>query len=72
MRLLSAAALLLAARDAFACAICFGATDNQAGFFTGLGWAILTMLVVVLSLSAGIGYAMWSVEKARAKAEKKA
>lgn len=72
MKLLSAAALLLAAREASACAICFGATDNQAGFFTGLSWAILTMLVCVLGLSAGIGYAMWSVEKSRAAAEKKA
>ena len=72
MRLLTSAVLLLAARDARACAICFGATDNQAGFFTGLSWAILTLLVVVLSLAAGIGYAMWSVEKARAKTEKKA
>ena len=72
MKLLSSAALLLAARDSFACAICFGAQDNQKSFFTGLSWAILTMLVLVLSLSAGIGYAMWSVEKQRAKAEKKA
>lgn len=72
MKLLSSAALLLAARDASACAICFGAQDNQKGFFTGLSWAILTMLVCVLGLSAGIGYAMWSVEKSRAEAEKKA
>jgi heme/copper-type cytochrome/quinol oxidase subunit 2 len=72
MRLLLAAVPLLAARDVRACAICFGATDNQAGFFTGLSWAILTMLVVVLSLAGGIAYAMWSVEKERAKAEKKA
>jgi hypothetical protein len=72
MKLLPAAALLLAARDASACAICFGAQDNQTSFFTGLSWAILTMLVCVLGLSAGIGYAMWSVERERAKAEKKA
>jgi hypothetical protein len=72
MKGLSTAALLLAARDAGACAICFGATDTNKGFYTGLSWAILTMLVVVLSLAGGIGYAMWSVEKARAEAEKKA
>ena len=72
MKLLVSAALLLAAREASACAICFGAQDNQKAFFTGLSWAILTMLVLVLSLSAGIGYAMWSVEKSRAKAEKNA
>lgn len=72
MRFALAAALLLAPRLSRACAICFGATDTHAGFFTGLGWAILTLLVVVLSLVAGIGYAMWTVERARARAEKKA
>jgi hypothetical protein len=59
------AALLLAPRAASACAICFGAVDTNAGFYTGLSWAILTLLVVVLSLVGGIGYAMYSVERER-------
>jgi len=61
------AALLLAPRAAGACAICFGAVDTNKSFYTGLGWAILTMLAVVLSLVGGIGYAMWTVERERAK-----
>jgi hypothetical protein len=72
MKLLLSATLLLAPRLSEACAICFGATDTNKSFYTGLSWAILTMLVVVLSLAGGIGYAMWSVEKSRAEAEKKA
>jgi len=68
------AALLLAPRAAGACAVCFGAVDANAGFFTGLGYAIITLVTVVLSLVGGIGYAMYSVERERARerAEKKA
>jgi hypothetical protein len=66
------AVLLLAPRAASACAICFGATDTQAGFFQGLGWAILTLVAVTMSLIGGIGYAMWTVERERARAEKRA
>lgn len=72
MRSALSAALLLAPRAAGACAICFGATDTNLGFYTGLSWAILTLLVVVLSLVGGIGYAMWSVERERARAGKSA
>ena len=72
MKFLLSAALLLAPRLSQACAICFGATDTNKSFYTGLSWAILTMLVVVLSLAGGIGYAMWSVERERAKSDKKA
>ena len=61
------AALLLIPRISHACAICFGATDTNKGFYTGLSWAILTLLTVVLSLVGGIGYAMWAVERERAK-----
>ncbi len=66
------AALLLAPRAASACAICFGGQDTNAGLYTGLSWAILTLLVVVLSLVGGIGYAMWTVERERERAEKRA
>jgi hypothetical protein len=66
------AALLFAPRAADACAICFGATDTYKGFYTGLSWAILTLLTVVLSLVAGIGYAMWTVERDRAREERRA
>ena len=66
------AALLLAPRAASACAICFGAVDTNKGFYTGLSWAILTLLVTVLSLVGGIGYAMWTVERDRARAGKNA
>jgi hypothetical protein len=72
MKRLLPAVLLLAPRAAGACAICFGAVDTNLGFYTGLNWAILTLLVVVLSLVGGIGYAMWSVEKERARAGKSA
>jgi hypothetical protein len=61
------AALLLIPRISQACAICFGAVDANKGFYTGLSWAILTLLIVVLSLVGGIGYAMWTVERERAK-----
>ena len=61
------AALLLVPRMSHACAICFGAVDTNKGFYTGLSWAILTLLFVVLSLVGGIGYAMWTVERERAK-----
>ena len=65
-------ALLFAPRAAGACAICFGATDTHKGFYTGLSWAILTLLTAVLSLVGGIGYAMWAVERERARAERRA
>jgi hypothetical protein len=60
------AALLLAPRAAGACAVCFGGADTQKGFFDGLGWAIVILLAVTLSLVGGIAYALWTVEKARA------
>ncbi len=66
MKALAAAALLIVPRAASACAICFGATDTQKGFFTGLGWAIITLVSLVLTLIGGIGYAMWTVERERA------
>ena len=72
MKLLLSSALLFAPHLSQACVICFGATDTNKSFYTGLSWAILTMLVVVLSLAGGIGYAMWSVERERAKSDKKA
>ena len=72
MKSVLSAVLLLAPRAASACAICFGAVDTQKGFFTGLGYAILTLVTVVLSLVAGIGYVMWTVERDRARSEKKA
>ena len=72
MKTALSAALLLLPRVSHACAICFGATDTNVGFYTGLRWAILTLLTVVLSLVAGIGYAMWSVERDRARARKRA
>lgn len=72
MKILLSASLLLLPRISHACAICFGSVDNQQGFFTGLGWAILTLVGVTMSLIAGIGYAMWTVERHRARAEKRA
>jgi hypothetical protein len=70
VRTLAAAALALALpRAACACAVCFGGVDGQKGFFMGLGWAILTMLAVTLSLIGGIGYALYSIERARAEHE---
>ena len=72
MKTLLSVVLLLAPRAAGACAVCFGATDTQKGFFAGLAWAIVTLVTVVLSLVAGIGYAMWTVERDRAEAEKRA
>jgi len=43
---------LLAAREAVACATCFGQTDSALG--QGLNWGIFTLLVVVGMVLAGI------------------
>jgi hypothetical protein len=72
MKNVLSAALLLAPRAASACAICFGAVDAQKGFFTGLGYAIVTLVVVVLSLVGAIAYAFYAVERERARSEKRA
>ena len=61
------AALLLAPRAAGACAVCFGQADGKSGFANGIWWGIMILLTVVLSLVGGIGYAMWTVERQRAK-----
>ena len=41
-------------------------------FFQGLGWAILTLVALTMSLIGGIGCAMYTVERERARAEKRA
>ncbi len=69
-RRVPAAALALAlAQGASACPVCFGGVDTHKAFFTGLGWAILTLLTVTLSLIGGIGYALWIIERGRAEAD---
>jgi hypothetical protein len=72
MKLLLSAALLLLPRLSQACAICFGAVDTQKGFFDGLGYAILTLVFTTMAIIAAIGYAFYSVERERARAEKRA
>ena len=64
-----AAALLLAPRAASACAVCFGQLDGKSGLANGFWWGIVVLLVVTMSLVAGIGWAIWSVERERARKE---
>lgn|GEM_PF-3344372 len=59
------AALLAAPRAAHACAACFGGGAGTKGLFEGFWWAIVSMLVIVLSLVAGIAWTAWSIERAR-------
>lgn len=58
------AAVLLVPRAARACAVCFGALDGT-GLSRGIWWAIVLLLAVTLSLIGGIGWAFWSIERAR-------
>ncbi len=60
-----AALLALRPSAAHACAACFGGGAGTKGLFEGFWWAIVSMLVIVLSLAAGIAYAAWSIERAR-------
>ncbi len=62
---LLAALLALCPRAAHACAACFGGGAGTKGLFEGFWWAIVSMLVIVLSLVAGIGWTAWSIERAR-------
>lgn len=67
MSRLSAAVLLLAPRAASACAVCFGAGDGKSGLSNGIWWGIVVLLTVTMSLVGGIGWAIWSVERSRAR-----
>ncbi|MBI1840952.1 MAG: hypothetical protein HYR88_08905 [Verrucomicrobia bacterium] len=49
---LGAAMFCLSSGDASACATCFGQTDSPLG--QGLNWGIMTLLVVVNGVVAGI------------------
>ena len=60
------AALLATPRTAGACAVCFGGPDGKSGLFNGIWWGIVILLTVTMSLVAGIGWAVWSVERGRA------
>ena len=66
MRRLLLAAALLAPRAAGACAVCFGLADGKSGLSGGLWWGIVVLLTTTMSLVAGIGWAIWSVERERA------
>jgi hypothetical protein len=66
MRLILPAALLALPRAARACAVCFGQADGKSGLFNGFWWGIVVLLAVTMSLVAGIGWAVWSIERARA------
>jgi hypothetical protein len=65
-RVFSAAALLLAPRIAGACAICFGGLDNKSGLAQGFWWAVVLLILITMSLLAGIGWTLWTVERDRA------
>lgn len=60
-----ASVLLAAPRAASACAVCFGAADGKSGLANGIWWGIVILLTVTMSLVAGIGYAIYSVERRR-------
>lgn len=63
----AAAALpLLLAREASACAVCMGG-DSAAT--DGFRWGIILLLAVTFTMVAGVAWALWRVEKARAAAE---
>lgn len=67
MKSLLPAVLLLGPRAASACAVCFGAGDGKSGLSNGIWWGIVILLTVTMSLVAGIGWALWSVERDRAE-----
>ena len=67
MKRLAALLPLSTPRTASACAVCFGQADGKSGFFNGLWWGIALLLLVTMSLVAGIGWAIWSVERRREK-----
>ena len=64
-RVLALAALSALPRAAGACAVCFGQADGKNGLLTGIGWGIVVLLSVTMSLLGGIGWALWSVERDR-------
>jgi hypothetical protein len=68
MRRLLLPAALLAPAAAAACPVCFGALDNKSGIAAGFWWGIVILLAVTMSLVAGIGYAVWSIERRRNEA----
>jgi hypothetical protein len=61
----AAAALAAYPRAADACAVCFGLGENSKGLAAGFWWGIVILLAVTMSLVGSIGYAVWSVERAR-------
>lgn len=64
---LAAAPLACAARDASACAVCFGQATDARGLYDGLWWGVVFLLAVTMSLVGGIGWAVWSIERGRSR-----
>jgi hypothetical protein len=62
-----AALLLAGARDAAACAVCFGKSD-QVGLITGITIGIFTLMGLTFAMIGGIFMAVRRIERERAAA----
>ena len=50
-----------------ACTVCYGGANNNTPLMQGMGWGILTLLVIVLSVLAGVaGFFFYVIRRAAA------
>jgi hypothetical protein len=69
--LLAGPLVLAASGRAAACAVCFGNAPGAKGLLDGIWWGIILLLTATMSMVAGIGYALYSVERSRLAAEER-
>lgn len=69
VKLLLAAVFSALPKSAYSCAVCFGGFDGKSGLAKGFWWGIVVLLVVTMSLVAGIGWTLWTVERRRNSGE---
>lgn len=60
-----AAALVLPAGKAAACAVCFGNAPGNKGLIDGFWWGIVLLLSITMCMVGGIGWLLYKVEKGR-------
>ena len=53
----------------YACAVCFGGTDN-AGLASGLTWGLFVLLAFTFAILGALGLTVYRIERQRARAEK--